>query len=105
MIDPASLIYDPQGLIPVIIQDERTKDVLMLGYANEETLSETLENGRMAFFSRSRNQRWLKGETSGNYLHVVDIKADCDSDALLVSVHTEGPTCHRGTRSCFEGEN
>lgn len=105
MIDPASLIYDSQGLIPVVIQDERTKDVLMLGYANEETLNETLANGRMVFFSRSRNQRWLKGETSGNYLHVVDIKADCDSDALLVSVHPEGPTCHRGTPSCFEEEN
>ena len=105
MIDPASLTYDPQGLIPVIIQDERTKDVLLLGYANEETLNETLANGRMVFFSRSRNQRWLKGETSGNYLHVVDIKADCDSDALLVSVQPEGPTCHRGTPTCFEEEN
>ena len=102
MIDPASLTYDADGLIPVVVQDERSKDVLMLGYANQDTLRETLSGGRMVFFSRSRNQRWLKGETSGNYLHVVEIKADCDSDALLALAHPEGPTCHRGTRTCFE---
>lgn len=102
MIDPTTLKYDSDGLIPVIIQDDRSKEVLMLGYANQETLNETLAGGRMVFYSRSRNQRWLKGETSGNYIHVSSIRGDCDSDALLVSAHPEGPTCHRGTQSCFE---
>lgn len=105
MIDPASLNYDAQGLIPVIVQDERKKDVLMLGYANQDSLQETVEGGRMVFYSRSRNERWLKGETSGNFLHVVEIRSDCDLDALLVLAHPEGPTCHRGTQTCFEVRN
>lgn len=101
MIDTATLTYDEDGLIPVIVQDIRTKNVLMLGYATAETLEETVSSGRMVFYSRSRQQRWLKGETSGNFLHVKSMVADCDSDAVLVTAHPEGPTCHLGTKSCF----
>jgi phosphoribosyl-ATP pyrophosphohydrolase/phosphoribosyl-AMP cyclohydrolase len=101
LIDLSTLSFDKSGLIPVVVQDESTKDVLMLGYANLETLEETLETGRMVFFSRSRQQRWLKGETSGNFLHVKNVAADCDQDALLVTAHPEGPTCHLGSTTCF----
>lgn len=101
MIDTATLTYDEDGLIPVVVQDFRTKNVLMLGYATAETLEETVAIGRMVFYSRSRQQRWLKGETSGNFLHVKSMVADCDSDAVLVTAHPEGPTCHQGTESCF----
>lgn len=101
MIDLSILSFDESGLIPVVVQDESTKDVLMLGYANSETLKETLETGRMVFFSRSRQQRWLKGETSGNFLHVKNVAPDCDQDALLVTAHPEGPTCHLGRATCF----
>lgn len=101
MIDPSALRYDANGLIPVVIQDAMTKDVLMLGYSNRESLEETIETERMVFFSRSRQQRWLKGETSGNFLHVKKMVADCDRDALLVFAHPEGPTCHLGRNSCF----
>lgn len=101
MIDLSALSYDESGLIPVVVQDEETKAVLMLGYANRKTLEETLETGRMVFFSRSRQQRWLKGETSGNFLHVKNIAPDCDQDALLVTAHPEGPTCHLGKTTCF----
>ena len=102
MIDPKALAYDSSGLIPIVIQDESSKSVLMLGYASLETLEETIETGLMVFYSRSRGKRWLKGETSGNYLHVRSITEDCDQDSLLALVHPEGPTCHTGTRSCFE---
>ena len=101
MIDLSTLSFDESGLIPVVVQDESTKDVLMLGYANRETLKETLETGRMVFFSRSRQQRWLKGETSGYFLHVKNVAVDCDQDALLVTAHPEGPTCHLGSTTCF----
>jgi len=101
LIDLSTLSFDESGLIPVVVQDESTKDVLMLGYANRETLKETLETGRMVFFSRSRQQRWLKGETSGNFLHVKNVAVDCDQDALLVTAHPEGPTCHLGSTTCF----
>ena len=77
----------------------------MLGYANQETLSETIESGRMVFYSRSRSERWLKGETSGNFLHVSSIYADCDKDALVAMVHPDGPACHLGTTSCFEAQS
>lgn len=89
------------GLLPAIVQHARTGRVLMLGYMNQETLRETLEGGRAVFFSRSRGQRWLKGETSGHYLNVVQVSADCDNDTLLVLAEPVGPTCHKGTPSCF----
>ena len=90
------------GLLPAVVQDARTGRVLMLGYMNQATLQETLEGGRAVFFSRSRGGRWLKGETSGHFLNVVQVSADCDSDALLVLAHPVGPTCHKGTASCFD---
>lgn len=105
MLNLDSLRFDSSGLIPCVIQDAVTGKVLMLGYANKETLEETISGGLMVFYSRSRNQRWLKGESSGNTLKVLDIAQDCDSDALLVSVEPAGPTCHTGSESCFEVEN
>ena len=90
------------GLVPVVIQDEKTLEVLMLGYMNEEAYQKTSSEGKVTFFSRSKNRLWTKGEESGNFLHVVDIKEDCDQDALLIKVNPEGPTCHNGTRSCFD---
>lgn len=100
-LDAESLKYDEHGLIPVIAQDVATKQVLMLGYATKETLSESLQIGKLVFFSRSRSERWLKGETSGNFLHLDSLSTDCDSDAVLAMVHPAGPTCHTGSRSCF----
>jgi phosphoribosyl-ATP pyrophosphohydrolase/phosphoribosyl-AMP cyclohydrolase len=101
MLDLGSLRYNGEGLIPVIAQDATSGEVLMLGYGNSQTLAESLEIGKMVFFSRSRNQRWLKGETSGNFLELVSLQADCDSDAVLARVQPHGPTCHLGTRTCF----
>lgn len=93
------------GLVPAIIQDAETKNVLMLGYMNQESLDKTMATGKVTFWSRSRNELWTKGETSGNYLDLVDIKADCDNDTLLVKVHPHGPTCHNGTDTCWGEEN
>ena len=93
------------GLVPAIIQDATTKAVLMLGYMNEESLKKTEETGLVTFFSRSRQCLWTKGETSGNYLHVVSIKSDCDNDTLLIQAHPDGPTCHKGTDTCWGEEN
>ena len=93
------------GLVPVIIQDDRTQQVLMLGYMNEEALELTQKDGRVHFFSRTKNRIWLKGETSENYLYVKSIKQDCDSDALLIQVKPAGNVCHTGTFSCFEDKN
>lgn len=93
------------GLVPAIIQDTNTKVVLMLGYMNEEAYSKTSSSGKVTFFSRSRNQLWTKGETSGNFLSVKDIKNDCDSDALLIQVEPTGPVCHTGTDTCWDEEN
>lgn len=90
------------GLIPAIIQDARTLKVLMMGYMNEEAFEKTQAEGRVTFFSRSRQTLWTKGETSGNFLHVVDIYLDCDADTLLIKAIPDGPTCHRGTTSCFD---
>ena len=90
------------GLVPVIIQDDRTQQVLMLGYMNEEALELTQKDGRVHFFSRTKNRIWLKGETSENYLYVKSIKEDCDSDALLIQSKPAGNVCHTGTFSCFE---
>ena len=89
------------GLIPAIVQDATSGQVLMLGCMNEEALAKTLETGKVTFFSRSKGRLWTKGETSNNWLHLVDIATDCDSDALLVLARPDGPTCHRGTVSCF----
>ena len=91
--------------MPAIIQDATTKTVLMLGYMNEEALKKTQETGLVTFFSRSRQCLWTKGETSGNYLHLVSIKSDCDNDALLIQVTPDGPTCHTGTDTCWGEEN
>ncbi len=93
------------GLVPAIIQDVRTKNVLMLGYMNEEALKKTQETGLVTFFSRSRQCLWTKGETSGNYLHLVNIKVDCDNDTLLIQATPDGPTCHKGTDTCWGEEN
>jgi phosphoribosyl-AMP cyclohydrolase / phosphoribosyl-ATP pyrophosphohydrolase len=89
------------GLLPAIVQHAHTGQVLMLAYMNEEALGKTLSTGRAVFYSRSRQQLWTKGETSGHYLNVVDVSTDCDSDAILVLANPLGPTCHKGTESCF----
>jgi phosphoribosyl-ATP pyrophosphohydrolase/phosphoribosyl-AMP cyclohydrolase len=92
------------GLVPVVIQDEITLEVLMLGYMNEEAYQKTISEGKVTFFSRTKNRLWTKGEESGNFLHVVSIKEDCDQDTLLIRVNPVGPTCHNGTRSCFDSQ-
>ncbi|HAW45554.1 MAG TPA: bifunctional phosphoribosyl-AMP cyclohydrolase/phosphoribosyl-ATP diphosphatase [Sutterella sp.] len=89
------------GLIPAIVQDARTGRVLMLGYMNEEAFQKTCETGLVTFYSRSRQTLWVKGETSGNYLHAVSVTGDCDADTVLVLANPDGPTCHKGTASCF----
>jgi len=93
------------GLVPAIIQDNQTKNVLMLGYMNEEAYQKTLEQKKVTFFSRSKNRLWTKGEESGNFLELVSLKLDCDQDALLISVNPKGPTCHKGTDTCWAQEN
>lgn len=93
------------GLIPAIIQDTKTKNVLMMGYMNRESLQKTLETSLVSFYSRSRKALWTKGETSGNYLHLVDIQSDCDNDTLLVQAQPDGPVCHLGTDTCWGSEN
>lgn len=90
------------GLLPVIVQDATTLKVLMLGYMNHEAYDKTVKEGRVTFFSRTRNTLWTKGETSGHFLLVKDMYADCDSDTLLIKAEPIGPTCHRGTTSCFD---
>jgi phosphoribosyl-ATP pyrophosphohydrolase/phosphoribosyl-AMP cyclohydrolase len=91
-------------LVPVVIQDEKTLEVLMLGYMNDEAYQKTISEGKVTFFSRSKNRLWTKGEESGNFLHVISIKVDCDQDTLLIRVNPVGPTCHNGTRSCFDSQ-
>ena len=93
------------GLVPAIIQDAETKKVLMLGYMNREAYEETLSTKKVTFFSRARQCLWTKGEESGNFLNLVDIKIDCDQDTLLVTVHPDGPTCHKGTDTCWGEKN
>jgi len=93
------------GLVPAIIQDADTRQVLMLGYMNEEALEKTLDTKKVTFWSRSRNCLWTKGETSGNYLQLVNIKNDCDQDTLLIRVHPTGPVCHTGTDTCWGEKN
>jgi len=94
--------FSNDELVPVIVQDSQTKRVLMLAYANMEALKKSVETGQMHFFSRSRNQLWLKGETSGNTLAIDSISLDCDGDTILAEVRPAGPTCHLGTTTCFE---
>ncbi len=93
------------GLVPAIIQDAVTQKVLMLGFMNEEAYQKTIDTKHVTFWSRTRNTLWTKGETSGNFLNLVDIKVDCDNDTLLVQVHPDGPTCHTGTDTCWGEEN
>lgn len=96
--------YNSDGLVPVIIQNNATLQVLMLGYMNEAALEMTNKEGRVTFFSRSKNRLWTKGESSGNFLIVKDIRIDCDTDTLLIKVIPQGPTCHTGATSCFNDE-
>ena len=93
------------GLVPAIIQDAVTKNLLMLGFMNEEAYQKTIDTKKVTFWSRTRNCLWTKGETSGNYLNLVDIRLDCDNDTLLVKVHPQGPTCHLGTDTCWGEDN
>jgi len=93
------------GLVPVVIQDNNTLQVLMLGYMNEEALLKTRDEKKVTFFSRSKNRLWTKGETSGNYLYVVEILIDCDSDSILIKANPAGPVCHNGSTSCFGEES
>ena len=101
MFDPATLKFDAAGLVPVIAQDHASGEVLMLAWMNAEAVSRTLETGRVTYWSRSRQSFWVKGETSGNLQHLVELRVDCDRDCLLVLVRQEGPACHTGRRTCF----
>jgi phosphoribosyl-ATP pyrophosphohydrolase/phosphoribosyl-AMP cyclohydrolase len=93
---------DSLGLVPVVVQDADSLQVLMVGFTNDEAIRITKEKGLATFWSRSRNELWTKGETSGNFLKIIDIKQDCDDDTLLYLVSPVGPTCHRGTTTCFD---
>ena len=104
MIDINNLKFDKDGLIPAVVVDSITKQVLTVAYMNKESLAISMEKGLTCFWSRSRQELWLKGETSGNYQHIVSITADCDGDALVIVVDKEGPACHLGTESCFTNE-
>lgn len=101
MVDIEKLKYDENGLIPAVVVDAYSKKVLTVAYMNKESLKISMEKGLTCFYSRSRQELWLKGETSGNYQHIVSITADCDLDALTVVVEKDGPACHKGTDSCF----
>src|SRR5690349_20428471 len=101
-LDIKSLKFDERGLIPAIVQDARTREVLTLAYMNAESLARTIETGQTWFWSRSRNELWHKGETSGNTQNVVSLASDCDNDAIVVLVEPAGPACHTGARSCFD---
>jgi phosphoribosyl-AMP cyclohydrolase len=96
-----TLKWNADGLIPAIVQDDHTGDVLMLAYMNAESLAQTLESGLATFWSRSRETLWCKGETSGNVQHIVEVRVDCDADTLLVRVDPAGPACHTGEVTCF----
>jgi phosphoribosyl-ATP pyrophosphohydrolase/phosphoribosyl-AMP cyclohydrolase len=102
---PEDLTFDANGLLPVVVQDRASGDVLMVAWANAEALETTAETGLAHFWSRSRQQMWRKGETSGNGLKVVEVRADCDRDTLLLVVDPEGPACHTGSRTCFGDES
>ena len=96
---------NPDGLVPAIIQDANTKNVLMLGYMNQDALDKTQQTQQVTFFSRTKNRLWTKGEESGNFLNLVDIKLDCDNDTLLIFVNPIGPTCHKGSDTCWNDTN
>ena len=96
---------NPDGLVPAIIQDANTKNVLMLGYMNQNALDKTQQTQQVTFFSRTKNRLWTKGEESGNFLNLVDIKLDCDNDTLLIFVNPSGPTCHKGSDTCWNDTN
>jgi len=95
------LKFNEQGLIPAVLQNKTTKEVLMVAYMNQEAFDKTIETGKATFYSRSRQQLWVKGETSGNFMYVDEIRLDCDNDTLLLMVNPKGPACHTGKRSCF----
>lgn len=95
------LKFDAKGLIPAVVQDKSTKEVLMVAYMNVETIKKTIETGRATFWSRSRQKVWVKGETSGNFMYVEEIRVDCDGDCLVILANPAGPACHTGNRSCF----
>lgn len=97
--------YNNEGLVPAIIQDAKTKHVLMLGYMNEEAFQKTLSTKQVTFFSRSKQRLWTKGEESGHFLQLIDIKNDCDNDTLLIQVNPVGPTCHKGSDTCWNESN
>ena len=101
MFDPSSLIYSPQGLVPVVAQDHASHEVLMLAWMNAEAVARTLATGRVTYWSRSRQEFWVKGETSGHHQRLVEMRLDCDRDSLLVLVDQVGPACHTGRKSCF----
>jgi phosphoribosyl-ATP pyrophosphohydrolase/phosphoribosyl-AMP cyclohydrolase len=103
--DLKAIKFDERGLVPAIVQDARTREVLTLAYMNQESLARTLETGQTWFWSRSRNELWHKGETSGNTQEVVAVSSDCDNDAIVVLVNPAGPACHTGARSCFNVEH
>lgn len=96
---------NPDGLVPAIIQDANTKNVLMLGYMNQDAVDKTQQTQQVTFFSRTKNRLWTKGEESGNFLNLVDIKLDCDNDTLLIFVNPSGPTCHKGSDTCWNDTN
>ena len=105
IVEQANFQKNKDGLLPAIIQDEQTKNVLMLGYMNAEALTKTIETNQVTFYSRSKNRLWTKGEESGNVLHLKSIELDCDQDTFLVQVSPKGPTCHKGTDTCWGKEN
>ncbi|MBR7077973.1 MAG: bifunctional phosphoribosyl-AMP cyclohydrolase/phosphoribosyl-ATP diphosphatase HisIE, partial [Clostridia bacterium] len=102
MVTIDELKFDEKGLIPAVVVDYATRRVLMVAYMNRESLAISLEKGLTCFWSRSRNELWLKGATSGNYQHIISVTADCDRDSLVIEVKADGPACHLGTDSCFE---
>jgi len=100
-IDHDKLIFDEKGLIPVVVQDWISSEVLMVGYSNREALEKSEQTGFLHFFSRSRQELWKKGESSGNFMEIMEIRSDCDNDSILAKVRINGPACHTGERSCF----
>ena len=105
MISKTQLNYDANGLIPAIVQDHKSKRVIMFAWMNSDSIAKSLELGETVFYSRSRKELWHKGATSGNTQRIVAIEVDCDSDALLISVAANGPACHNGTTSCFDTDS
>lgn len=104
-LEISAVRFNDAGLVPVVVQDAGTGEVLMLAWSNAETLAESQELGKLVFWSRSRDSRWLKGETSGNFLNLVELAVDCDGDTVLAKVSPVGPACHNGTKTCFEDHN